>query len=245
MNPRTLLTAIGITTTLTACGTAQPPAPAAPPQIVVTIYPQATKPAQSDIIRISLPAAEPTAAPVAAAINEVTPPAAPLPTAAPIEPTATPAPQIVFAAPAGGTVEGIRNELLALHNIARAEHGLPPYTMNAALQQAAQQHAEWLAQKPMQELWRLGMKGHFGPNNESYVDRISAAGYATTASRMNENYGAFGSARDAFDWWMNDAVGAATHRPQILSDLYSEVGIGVVQHASGMGFVFIIKYAGR
>jgi uncharacterized protein YkwD len=239
---------------LTACGSPQAAAPAHPVKIEVTIYPQATKPAASDIVRVNAPAAEPTAEtaavqptsePLAAPIIEAAPTTAPLPTEAPVELADTPTPQVVSVLQADGAVEGIRNGMLALHNAARAAIGLHAYTSDAALQQAAQMHAEWLAQKPVNELWSLGIKAHFGPNNQSYVDRISAAGYATSANRMNENYGTFGTAQDAFDWWMNDAIGAATHRPQILSDLYSNVGIGVVKHSSGMAYVFIIKYAAR
>jgi uncharacterized protein YkwD len=248
MNRRTLLTVIGFAFALTACGSAQTAAPAEPVKIQVTLYPQAAKPmADTGIVRVIAPA-QPTSEPVAVTVAESTeaaPTAAPLPTQAPVEPTATPAPQIDFVPQSDVAIEGIRNTMLALHNAARNANGLPPYSMNGALQQAAQMHTEWLAQKPMPELWSLGIKAHFGPDNQSYVDRISAAGYATAANRMNENYGAFGSANDAFDWWMNDAVGAATHRPQVLSSLYTEIGIGVVKHASGMGYVFIIKYASR
>jgi uncharacterized protein YkwD len=213
-------------------------------KIEVTIYPpRATKPA-SDIIRINAPAATtlppslPTAQPTTAAPTEM-----PLPTATQMEPTATP--MIIVLPAADGSDEGLRSEMLALHNIARAEQGLPPFTMNAALQQAAQRHADWLAQKPLQTLWSLGSMAHFGDDNTSYVDRIAAAGYATTANRVNENYGAFGSAQDAFDWWMHDPAGASTHRPQILSPLYTEIGIGVVKHPSGMSYVFIINFGAR
>lgn len=249
MNRRTLLIGIGLVVALTACGTPQTNVPAAPVQIAVTIYPQATRPVRSPIILISAPAATPVpdilppAQPTAvAAMTEVAPTEMPMPTSAPDEQTTTP---IIFVPVADGTTEGARQELLGLHNVARAEQGLPPFTINAALQQAAQAHAEWLAQMPLQTLWSLGSMAHFGPNNTSYVDRISAAGYATTANRMNENFGAFDSAQSAFDWWMHDPAGAPTHRPQILSPLYTEIGIGVVKHPSGMSYVFIIDFGAR
>lgn len=250
MNRESLLISIGVAFILSACGAPQasvPVAPAAPARIEVTIYPQTTKPKPMDsgIIRISAPAATATPQTLptieATAVPDAT--EAPLPTAAPTEPMVTP---IVIVLPAtDGTVEGVRNEMLALHNNARAAQGMPPFTMNAALQQAAQQHAEWLAQKPLQTLWSLGSMAHFGEDNTSYVDRISAAGYATSANRVNENYGTFGSAQEAFDWWMTDPAGAATHRPQILSLFYTEIGIGVVKHPSGMSYVFIINFGAR
>jgi uncharacterized protein YkwD len=252
MNRRTLLTLTGFAIALAACGTAQPSAPSSPVKIEVTIYPRATQPADTGIVRIQAPAA--TAIPevvlmaqpvVVAAITEVAPAEVFLPTALPIEPTATPAQQVIVVPASDGTIEGIRNEMLALHNIARAEHGLPPYTFDTALEQAAQSHAAWLALKPVETLWQLGAMAHFGENNDSYVDRVSASGYATTATRINENFGAFDSAQTAFDWWMHDPAGAATHRPQILSDLYTEMGIGVVKHSSGMAYVFIINYGAR
>lgn len=252
MNRRSLLTGIGFAIALTACGSPQPSGPAVPVKIEVTLYPRATTPADSGIVRINAPAATAipevvlAAQPVAVvAMTEVAPAELPLPTALPLEPTATPAPQVMVVPASDGTIDGIRNELLALHNIARAEHGLPPYTADAALQHAAQAHAAWLAQKPVETLWQLGAMAHFGENNNSYVDRVSAAGYATTATRINENYGTFSSAQTAFDWWMHDPAGAATHRPQILSPAYQEIGIGVVKHSSGMALVFIINYGAR
>ncbi len=127
-----------------------------------------------------------------------------------------------------GSVEGLRQQMLALHNTARAQAGLPPLVINPQLQQAAQSHAEWLAQKPVQELWSLGTGGHIGAGGSGFVQRIATASYPAQSQNVNENYGTFGSAQEAFDWWMNDAAGAPTHRPQILSSLYTEVGIGVV-----------------
>ena len=117
--------------------------------------------------------------------------------------------------------------------------------MNAALQQAAQSQTEWLSQKPVEELWSLGPKGHIGQGNSNFIDRIAAVGYSNIAQNVNENYGTFGSAQDAFDWWMNDPAGGPLHRPQILSPLFKEIGIGVVKHSSGQAYVFIVTFGTR
>lgn len=253
MNRRTLLTVIGFAMFVTACGSAQPAVPAAPAKIEVTYYPRPTRPAaqQPTIPVIVVKSQATTATPVTFAEGQLVEVAA----STAVAPTETPAPAVAPTNPAptdpaviettDPTIESVRQEVLALHNIARAEQALAPYTIDAALQQAAQAHAEWLTQKPLSELWSLGAMAHFGPNNQSYVDRISAAGYATSAQRMNENFGAFGSAQNAFHWWMNDPDGAPAHRPQILSELYTEIGIGVVKHPAGFAYVFVINYATR
>jgi uncharacterized protein YkwD len=135
--------------------------------------------------------------------------------------------------------------MLALHNAARTQAGLPPLKIDLQLQQAAQAHAAWLSQKPVQELWSLGNAGHNGEAGSGYVQRIIAAGYPAPPQNVNENYGTFSNATEAFDWWMNDPVGAPGHRPQILSPLYTDIGIGVVKHSSGLSTVFIINFGAR
>ena len=141
-----------------------------------------------------------------------------------------------------GSINGLRIETLALHNAARANQGLPPFVLNTQLQQAAQMQADWLSQKPKEDLWSIGAGAHIGAGGTGYVERIFAVGYSTLRQNVNENFMMAASPQDAMDWWLSDPNGAPTHRPQILSGLYREVGIGIVKHSSGAGYVFIITF---
>lgn len=129
----------------------------------------------------------------------------------------------------------MRAELIALHNQSRADQGLSAYAQHEKLQQAAQAHADFLVQKPQQELFGLGPAGHTGANGSKPADRVTAAGYA--ASAVDENWAFYGTVKEAYDWWINDQF----HRPQILSTSFTQIGFGIAPHPSGT-IVFVVVF---
>ena len=184
------------------------------------------------------PTVEPTVEPMAAVAETATPETPKTP-----EPAANAQPLVVSAS--DGSIDGVRQEMLGLHNAARAREGLPPLIISPQLQQAAQLQAEWLAQKAKEELWSIGPGAHRGAGGSGFVDRIATTGYPAPRQNVNENYMFADTPQAAMDWWMNDPVGAPTHRPQIMSPLYRDIGIGVVNHSSGAGYVFIITFGAQ
>jgi uncharacterized protein YkwD len=105
-----------------------------------------------------------------------------------------------------------QTETANLINNARAEAGLPPLAVNAALTAAAQGHSIDMACH--------GLISHSGSDGSSPRERIVAAGYSPSLS-SEIIYGS-GYPQTAFDWWMSDQI----HRDEILNASVSEMGVG-------------------
>lgn len=115
-------------------------------------------------------------------------------------------------------------ELLSRINTVRLTQGLAPYALNSALTAAAQRHS--------QDMAATSKVDHTGSDNSSYRERILAAGYGqwSIGPVVNESlYGGTGGANIVFDWWMS----VDTHRNQILSARYREIGLAAVTGANG------------
>jgi uncharacterized protein YkwD len=228
---------------LAACGQATPAAtPAGPrPRPAVTLlFTRAAPTATASPTPLPSPVPSVTAMPEATSSPVASADApTPNPTRAPdtpVPPQATATQALVPIAPAAsGDLAGMRAELIALHNQSRAEQGLPAYAQHERLQQAAQAHADFLAQKPQQELFSLGPAGHTGANGSRPADRVAAAGYA--ASAVDENWAYYRTVKEAYDWWIGDQF----HRPQILSKNYTQIGFGIAPHPAG-GIVFVAVF---
>jgi uncharacterized protein YkwD len=123
-----------------------------------------------------------------------------------------------------------QTELANLINNARAEAGLSPLNVNAALTAAAQGHSIDMACH--------GLISHSGSDGSTPSQRVAAAGYA--ASRSSEIIYGSGYPQTAFDWWMNDQV----HRDEILNPYVTEMGIGYawVQGTSAQGY-YTVNFA--
>src|SRR5687767_4749286 len=128
------------------------------------------------------------------------------------------------------TSSSYQTELVNLINGARAEAGLPPLAVNAALTAAALGHSIDMACH--------GLISHSGSDGSSPSQRIAAAGYfASFASEII--YGS-GYPQTAFDWWMNDQI----HRDEILNPYVTELGIGYawLQGTSAGGY-YTVNFA--
>lgn len=142
-------------------------------------------------------------------------------------------PTVKVTAPGGcnyTTSSSYATELANLINSARAEAGLSPLNVHAALTAAAQGHSIDMACH--------GLISHSGSDGSSPSQRVAAAGYA--ASRSSEIIYGSGYPQTAFDWWMNDQI----HRDEILNPYVTDMGVGYawVQGTSAQGY-YTVNFA--
>jgi uncharacterized protein YkwD len=125
---------------------------------------------------------------------------------------------------------GYVNEIAAMINNARTNAGLPALTVNATLNAAAQGHSV--------DLVCHNLLSHSGSDGSSVSERVAAAGYGATY--VGEIIYGSGFPQTAFDWWMNDS----THRNEIMSSRYTEMGIGYAYKAdTAYGGYYTVDFA--
>ena len=163
-----------------------------------------------------------TDAPQAAAVS-----GEPGPTATSTEPEPLPAPS----GPPADLATWPR-EIARLINEVRAQHGLEPLTYNQTLEQAAQAHAD--------DCERRGWCSHVGSDGARIKTRVLRAGY--DASGWAECWAQTQSPARAVEIWMDETPPNDPHRRTLLSDWFSEIGIGVSD--AGWG-TYIIADFGR
>jgi uncharacterized protein YkwD len=112
----------------------------------------------------------------------------------------------------------IRNQLLKLHNKERKAAGVEPLSLNAQLTKAAQEYAEYLA--------RSDEFSHTAKGTPR--TRVKDAGYKPTAVGENIASGQQSPTAVVKDW-----LESKTHKENILSEDYSEVGFGWATDAKG------------
>ena len=124
----------------------------------------------------------------------------------------------------GESVEltGDEKRTLDLHNQTRADNGLSALCVHPALTEAARAHS--------QEMLDKGYFGHESRDGAAMEDRIerfgySSAGYSYWAIGENVGWGTgpLSAPESRFEEWMD----SPDHWPNILSQDFTEVGIGV------------------
>lgn len=108
------------------------------------------------------------------------------------------------------------DQLLSLTNKARQENGLSPLELNDKLRSAAQLKA--------QDMIARNYWAHFAPDGTTPWDFIKNAGYNYTYAGENLAKG-FTTTQDVISAWMN----SSSHRENILSNKYSDIGFSVVE----------------
>lgn len=136
-------------------------------------------------------------------------------------------------APAGcGTTSnpGFEAQVLALVNDARAANGLPAYTLQGQLQQAATGHAQDMA-------CNLFI-GHTGSTGTTAKIRVANQGYANHNSATENVYAGSGVTPEiAFNWWMN----SEPHRSNILSQRATQIGVAyALSPLNGWGYYTLV-----
>jgi len=120
--------------------------------------------------------------------------------------------------------------LVEMVNGLRAQYGLPPYQINAALMTAAQLHSEWAAS--------VGYHSHVGPDGSRPRDRAARAGYGGGREIwVSENiyWGGMASPESALAWWSNSSI----HFQGMTSTRYQEIGAGVAYSDTGGYFTLL------
>ena len=117
--------------------------------------------------------------------------------------------------------------LLARINGLRRSQGLPAYTISAALNAAAENHARWMA--------RTGKVSHQQEDGTGPRTRARNAGYSSNWVSENIYRGFRASALEAWNWWL----GSPSHYAGITSPNYDNVGIGSASGEFGWAYVLV------
>ena len=124
----------------------------------------------------------------------------------------------------GETIELSDDEkrTLDLHNQTRAGNGLSAFCVHPALTESARAHS--------QEMLDEGYFEHESHDGEAMEDRIERFGYSssgysywTIGENIGWGTGPLSAPESRFEEWM----ASPDHRPNILSESFTEVGIGV------------------
>lgn len=122
-------------------------------------------------------------------------------------------------------------EVINAVNAYRTQKGLPAYTVNPKLAQAAQRHAIDMACK--------NVVAHNGSDNSTPQTRVTAAGY--TASSVSENVYSNkppSKGQDVVNGWINDKTDA-TNNQNLSSTTFTEIGVGY-SSLNGSGYYVIV-----
>ena len=118
-------------------------------------------------------------------------------------------------------------DLLARVNGLRQSQGLPAYTLSAALNNAAANHAGWLA--------RTGIFSHSQEDGTGPRTRARNAGYSSNWVSENYYIGGGGSAEPAWIFWLNSPA----HYAGLVSPYYNNIGIGSASSGGRTAYVLV------
>ncbi|HEX6034210.1 MAG TPA: CAP domain-containing protein, partial [Anaerolineales bacterium] len=109
-------------------------------------------------------------------------------------------------------------EVITAVNAYRARNGLPAYTVNSKLAEAAQRHANDIACHKIYV--------HTGTDGSTPRSRVADTGYVakSVSENVNGNYPPL-DGQGAVNWWINDKTDA-THGRNLLSTTFTEIGVG-------------------
>lgn len=109
-------------------------------------------------------------------------------------------------------------ELITALNAYRAQKGLPAYTVNSKLAEAAQRHAIDIACNKLYV--------HTGTDGSTVQSRVRDAGYVfrSVTENVNGNYPPL-DGQGVLNWWINDR-GDVRHGQNLLSTTFTEIGVG-------------------
>lgn len=114
-------------------------------------------------------------------------------------------------APASPARASSSSDLVAYTNSARADRGMGTLSIAADLTRVAQRHAEWMAA------------------HRTLAHSSNLGGSVCCWRAIGENVGMGSSAREIFDAFM----GSASHRSNILSSRYTQIGVGSARSGDG------------
>jgi uncharacterized protein YkwD len=109
-------------------------------------------------------------------------------------------------------------DLISALNAYRAQKGLPAYTVNAKLAEAAQRHANDIACHKIYV--------HTGTDGSTAQSRVADTGYVakSVSENVNGNYPPL-DGQGVINWWVNDRTDAR-HGQNLISTTFKEIGVG-------------------
>jgi len=125
------------------------------------------------------------------------------------------------------------SDVFRLINEVRVQNGIPPYTYNALLEQAALLHGEDCRQR--------GYCNHTGSDGSNVRTRVTRVGYDAAGAAECIVYSS--SPANAVAWWMDEVPPNDAHRRTLLSTWLTQIGIAVVPN--GRGTYYFIADFGR
>ena len=147
----------------------------------------------------------------------------PTPTATRIasgEPDSTPPVEAADAPPP--EVADWPQQVLDQINQARAEQNLVPLTYNTALAVAAQRHANDCSQR--------GWGSHEGSDGSTEQQRVQRTAYT---GKVDASWTMSSTPENAVAWWLDEAPPNDWHRRMLLSEEWTEVGVGIAPASWG------------
>ncbi len=122
--------------------------------------------------------------------------------------------------------------LLGRINGLRASVGRPPYSLNSALNAAAQSQAQWMVD--------TGTIAHTRPDGSTPRTRALNSGYPSAMVSENIYGGSNASVDVAWTFWINSSI----HYAGLVSPNYAEVGIGIAGGSWGRAYVLVFGNPG-
>ena len=109
-------------------------------------------------------------------------------------------------------------QVITAVNAYRTTKGLPPYTVNPLLAQAAQRHANDIACHKLYV--------HTGSDGSTPQSRVADTGYVakSVSENVNGNYPPF-DGQQVVNWWINDKSDLR-HNQNLLSTTFTQIGVG-------------------
>lgn len=149
--------------------------------------------------------------------------------------TATTRPAMPTATPGSvpSDIAGWPNTVLVIINTRREENNLRPYKISPLLTQAAQGHANDCSSR--------GWCSHVGSDGSDTRTRITRTGYAPVM--FSESWAQANDPAGAVALWYNETPPNDPHRQNLLSNAYTEIGIGIAK--AGQGYYFVIDFGSR
>jgi uncharacterized protein YkwD len=144
----------------------------------------------------------------------------------PLSPIETPGPTLASVTLSPSIADWPR-ETARLINEVRAAYGLPLYTYNETLAQAAQAHAD--------DCIARGWCSHTGSDGSDVKTRIIRVGYAP--SGWAECWAQSRDPNHAVEMWMDEVPPNDPHVRTLLSTWVTEIGVGVAQTTWGYYFI--------
>jgi len=143
----------------------------------------------------------------------------------------------------GETIQlsGYEKRVLDLHNWTRAEYALQPLCVDSALTEAARAHSQEMLDGDF-----FGHESEGGGTTEARLEEFGYTSYGYSYWAIGENIGWGTGYKGRPDHRFNEWMASSDHYPNILSEDFDEIGIGVrAGHSYDDGTMYTADYGIR